>query len=99
MQKELKDLLPVYQCHKIVHGFKIRKIDFLATGDAVLRPEEAAIEHLNVLVTKQYLEKHKPQAGGYYVLYDDGYESWSPAKAFEAGYALVGLGGQEVDDK
>jgi len=25
--------------------------------------------------------------GGYYVRYEDGYESWSPAKAFEEGYA------------
>lgn len=27
--------------------------------------------------------------GGYYVLYDDGYESWSPASAFEDGYRRV----------
>lgn len=37
-------------------------------------------------VNKAYLEKHNPQIGGYYVLYPDGYESWSPAEAFEAGY-------------
>jgi hypothetical protein len=30
--------------------------------------------------------KHAPQVGGYYVRYPDGYESWSPAKAFEEGY-------------
>ena len=27
-----------------------------------------------------------PHVGGYYVLYEDGYESFSPAKAFEEGY-------------
>lgn len=27
--------------------------------------------------------------GGYYVVYDDGYTSWSPAKAFEEGYTLL----------
>ena len=27
--------------------------------------------------------------GGYYVRYPDGYESWSPAEAFEDGYTLV----------
>ena len=26
---------------------------------------------------------------GYYVLYNDGYESWSPKKAFEEGYNLI----------
>ena len=31
----------------------------------------------------------KHEAGGYYVRYPDGYESWSPAEAFEEGYTLV----------
>lgn len=30
-----------------------------------------------------------PAAGGYYVVYEDGYQSYSPAKAFEDGYAPV----------
>jgi hypothetical protein len=42
-----------------------------------------------VLVSKEYNDKHAPEIGGYYVLYDDGYESWSPAAAFESGYTLV----------
>jgi hypothetical protein len=37
-------------------------------------------------VTFEYLRKHKPQVGGYYVVYADGYKSWSPAQAFEEGY-------------
>ena len=36
-----------------------------------------------------YLDKHEPQAGGYYVRYADGYESWSPAEAFENGYMPI----------
>ena len=39
------------------------------------------------------MEKHKPHAGGYYVVYDDGYKSFSPAKAFEEGYRLLPRGG------
>ena len=27
--------------------------------------------------------------GGYYVRYEDGYESWSPAQAFEEGYTRI----------
>ena len=27
--------------------------------------------------------------GGYYVRYEDGFESWSPAKAFEEGYTKI----------
>lgn len=33
-----------------------------------------------------YLKKHNPQVGGYYIVYADGYKSWSPAQAFEEGY-------------
>ena len=34
----------------------------------------------------EYMTKHAPQVGGYYVLYEDGYASFSPAQPFEAGY-------------
>jgi hypothetical protein len=36
-----------------------------------------------------FLLKHAPQPGGYYVIYKDGYKSFSPAEAFEAGYTRV----------
>jgi len=38
---------------------------------------------------EEYLRKHNPQVGGYYVVYADGYKSWSPAQAFEEGYTRV----------
>ena len=37
-------------------------------------------------VPKSYMDKHNPQVGGYYVVYADGYKSFSPAEAFESGY-------------
>lgn len=41
------------------------------------------------LVDAEYLKKHKPEVGGYYVVYKDGYRSFSPAQAFEEGYARI----------
>lgn len=41
------------------------------------------------LVDVSYLNKHKPEPGGYYVRYEDGYESYSPPEAFEAGYTRI----------
>lgn len=38
------------------------------------------------LVDEAYMRKHNPQIGGYYVVYADGYKSFSPAAAFEEGY-------------
>lgn len=40
-------------------------------------------------VSHEWYAKHKPEAGGYFVVYDDGYKSYSPAPAFEAGYSLL----------
>lgn len=40
-------------------------------------------------VSREYMMKHNPQPGGYYVVYDDGYKSYSPAKAFEEGYTKI----------
>ncbi len=39
-----------------------------------------------MLVPKEWAERHKPEPGGWYVVYTDGYASYSPAKAFEDGY-------------
>jgi len=36
-----------------------------------------------------YFLKHKPEVGGYFVQYEDGYKSYSPAKAFEEGYTRL----------
>ena len=41
-----------------------------------------------ITVAADWFNKHAPQVGGYYVVYDDGYKSFSPAKAFEEGYTL-----------
>ena len=41
------------------------------------------------LVDDDYVRKHNPQVGGYYVVYQDGYKSFSPAEAFEDGYTRI----------
>ncbi len=40
-------------------------------------------------VPGDFIQKHKPVVGGYYVVYEDGYKSFSPAKAFEEGYTRI----------
>ncbi len=40
-------------------------------------------------VSGAWFEKHKPLAGGYFVLYEDLYESYSPAAEFESGYTRI----------
>lgn len=40
-------------------------------------------------VSADWYRRHKPVAGGYYVVYEDGYASYSPAEPFEAGYSPI----------
>ena len=77
--------LPRYRCHKGVWALKIAKFD-VVHGVGFITPEEPG--YATFEVPPEYVTKHNPQAGGYYVVYDDGYKSWSPAKAFEDGYVL-----------
>ena len=50
-----------------------------------------APEGYGVVVDGAFMEKHRPQIGGYLVIYADGYKSFSPEKAFEEGYTLIGM--------
>lgn len=81
---------PLYQCHKQVRALKILDIvrhDHPVKA-ATIFPSESPYPPF--CVDQAYLDKHNPQPGGYYVQYEDGYQSFSPAKAFEDGYALIG---------
>jgi hypothetical protein len=55
--------------------------------NAVIQPDD--INFPSFAVDAAYLAKHKPVVGGYYVVYADGYESFSPAQAFEEGYTRI----------
>lgn len=88
MSEALKDM-PKYKCHKVVSALKIAEILVdAASGSGILVPEMDG--YAQISVSKKYLEKHDPHSGDYYVRYQDGYESCSPSKAFEAGYTGCG---------
>ena len=89
---ESANQIPLYRSHKLVRGFKIASIDPSEDGGARLQSVEDFGPRslpLIVNVSKAYRDKHDPQPGGYYCLYEDGYESWSPADAFEGGNTKV----------
>lgn len=86
--------LPKYQCFKEVCALKIRKIilEERNNGTYLIVPDEEYYAPFEI--SKEYIEKHKPEVGGYYVVYKDGYKSYSPAVAFEEGYRLISPLGQ-----
>jgi len=86
--------LPRWKSHKEVHAFKITKIVRDGEGENRETDGSATLYHdegyfMPVKVDAEYMRKHKPQVGGYYVQYNDGYKSWSPAEAFEEGYTRL----------
>ncbi len=95
--------MPRYRCHKEVWALKIKQVVKHAHPDPLFNDAmfEASAEfqgaHLFFEdaaygprpVSADWYRKHDPQAGGYFVLYKDGYQSFSPADAFEEGYTRV----------
>lgn len=83
--------MPKYKCYKEVWALKIAEIRTHHVeppdGSAVLVPEDK--RYANFRVEADYVERHNPVAGGYYVVYADGYKSFSPAEAFESGYTRI----------
>jgi hypothetical protein len=90
--------LPRYKCHKEVWALKIKDLipqtaeslvgsDGPSPDGAMLYPEEPAYAPFHG--HQEYVDKHEAQIGGYYVVYKDGYKSFSPADAFEDGYARI----------
>ncbi len=89
--------MPRYQCHKQVYALKI------ATIERHVYPEETPIAESAPSLTLTFTEpryapmevdhnmiaRYMPVPGDYYVVYDDGYKSFSPAKAFEEGYTRI----------
>lgn len=92
--------LPKWKSHKIVQADKI--VRRRTSGTLVLEcgleidladpAREGFANRLQAMMPQQL-------SGGYYVCYSDGYESWSPAKAFEEGYSRMPYGSHDVNSR
>lgn len=87
--------VPRYQSHKKVWAHKIKEIDTdmpIAEGEeqarsVMITPCEEGYAPFNV--SFEYFLKHNPKVGGYYVVYEGGYKSYSPPGPFESGYTKI----------
>lgn len=88
--------MPKYRCHKEVWALKILRME-PCEGDPPGMFLYVEAPFAPIMVPDVWVGRFKPEVGGYYVTYRDGYTSFSPAKAFEEGYTLVsGAGGLNV---
>lgn len=91
--------LSKYRCHKEVRAARIETVveAFYSTPPFLVLLSDPSFAGpaddtpmVRQEVTPEWMKKNKPQVGGYFVAYEDGYTSYSPAKAFEEGYVEVG---------
>ena len=76
---------PQYQSHKTVGVLKIWAVQY--SSPPQLLPCDQ--DYPPIEVSQEWLKRHQPQAGGYFVVYENGYASYTPAIAFENGYTRV----------
>ena len=93
--------LPRWQSHKVVEADKIVEVSSRepsqSNGARIvwLLACGVRIHASDTLLNR--VPKGLPSLGGYYVRYEDGFESWSPARAFEEGYTrLEGDKGERI---
>lgn len=80
--------MPKYRSHKEVWALKVGEgLKVNPDGSVTLQIIDPG--YAPVTVAKEVVSRYMPMPGDYYVVYADGYQSISPAKAFEEGYTLV----------
>lgn len=74
-----------YQCHKVVKAAKITAVE----RELMRRAKVTCDDGETYDLTGDNAGRPQEKDLGYLVLYDDGYLSWSPTKAFEEGYTEI----------
>lgn len=90
------DQMPLYQCFKQVRALKIKAINEIVTREGIVpisTDYELVFENEKYgtfKVSLDFMQRTSCVPGGYLIRYEDGYLSFSPAKAFEEGYVRLG---------
>jgi hypothetical protein len=91
--------MPQYRCQKVVRALQIGAMEIHKDDSATIVPQDDRYPQFTTREGfaagwKATLERTARMSKdfndpGYFVMYDDGYTSWSPTAAFEKGYARV----------
>lgn len=91
--REFFSRLPVYQSHKIIAALRIDNIAKTPiptdTGVCIIMYSNEIGNGIQFNIPIADYKKHNPQIGGYWVFYQDGYESYSPTKPFKKGNTRI----------
>lgn len=90
--------LPEYKSHKIIRSAKIVAInpEMFDGQNTQIHPGalEVLVDSITYCITPSstFWNRCAPIIGGYYVVYEDGFDSYSPEKAFMNGYTRINEG-------
>ena len=89
--------IPLYKSHKIVRALRIRHIATPNGADAprVVTFRNSEFQDVSLTLPPELFARYIPLQGDYFVVYDDGYQSFSPWKAFLDGYSPYNPEGDE----
>lgn len=80
-EPEVYDDPAEYRCHKVVRAMQISaRVGNMLSFEGNLSDRAYG---------ENWLAKHEVEVGGYIVIYEDGYKSFSPQDVFEAGYTKI----------
>lgn len=84
-------VFPKYKCHSIIRASKIKDIVIVGEAYAPILGSIEVVEPkgMTLRVDGVFLEKFRPQIGGYLVTAENGYLVYVPEKAFEKCYSRV----------
>lgn len=74
--------MPQYRSHKVIWALEIKTV----TGHRLSFVEPG---YADINADPTMFSRYTPVAGDRYMVYPDGYKSFSPKKAFEDGYQLI----------
>lgn len=81
--------MPKYQSHKQVHALHIAGVEIHPDGSATIAPKEGEYAPFTTRAGWANRFGGTEEDLGVYVVYPDGFTSWSPTAAFESGYSKI----------
>jgi len=81
--------MPRYKSHKEIHALKISAIEIHEDKSATISPADEGYSPFKTEVGWADRFKGDESDKGYYVVYKDGYTTWSPVNAFQDGYTPI----------
>lgn len=91
--------LPLYTCHKKVRALEIRSIGNYGVDAKGALWREISFADASfgpISLPEKLFGRSVPMPGDFYVVYEDGYQSFSPRKAFLEGYTRDGPSFAEI---